>query len=446
MIDVLGVGPALAESDIAIKVDSVSKMYRIYDSPQDRLKQMLWRGRRLYGREFWALHELSFTLKRGETLGIVGHNGSGKSTLLQIIAGTLTPTTGNVLVNGRVAALLELGSGFNPEFTGRENVFMNGAVLGVSRPEMEYLFDDIAAFADIGEFIDQPVKTYSSGMVVRLAFAVQAFVPKEVLIVDEALSVGDMFFQAKCKAQMKRLLNDGVTLLFVSHDTGAVKSLCQRALLLDHGNLIEDATADVVAEKYYSMQMHRQQSLLKVPTASGGTPSRAASEHDAFTPSADFLKRAAFQRLQNGKACFAHVQLLDQYENEIIRAEYDQMVTLRMSIEVLVDISETLEFGYHIRDSNGVDVVYSDSMIEQISIIAPRAGDRFIVDWVFNTSLRAGNYTIAAGMSIPIDLQASLVDRCDFIPLAVQFDVDPRRESYLYGAVHWSNLVHVQRY
>jgi lipopolysaccharide transport system ATP-binding protein len=439
--------PIADQAEIAISVRGVGKMYRIYDRPQDRLKQMLWRGRRMYGREFWALHNISFDVKKGETVGIIGRNGSGKSTLLQIIAGTLNPTEGEVEVHGRVAALLELGSGFNPEFTGRENVFLNGAILGISREEMQLRFDDIAAFADIGEFIDQPVKLYSSGMVVRLAFAVQAFVPKEVLIVDEALAVGDVFFQAKCMAQMKRLLDDGITVLFVSHDTGAVKSLCRRALLLDHGQMIENSTADIVAEKYYSLKVRSEQIILSTADRQGDAlEGDKESPDNAFMPSADFLKRATFQRLQNGKAHFLNVQLLDQYGNEVVRVEYDQKVTLRMAIQVTADIPDMLAFGYHIRDAHGVDLVYSDSIIEETGILAPHIGDRYVAEWTFRAALHAGNYTIAVGMSIPIDLQLSVVDRCDFIPLAIQFYVEPRRDSYLYGAVHWDNQVHVQRY
>lgn len=236
--------------DVAISVKNISKCYLIYDRPQDRLKQSLWRGRRRYYREFWALKDVSFEVKKGETMGIIGRNGSGKSTLLQIIAGTITPNSGEVRVSGRVAALLELGSGFNPEFTGRENVFMNGAILGLDRKEMEQRFDDIAAFADIGEFIDQPVKTYSSGMVVRLAFAVQAFVPKEVLIVDEALAVGDELFQRKCFAKIEEFKKKGGTILFVSHDGAAVVQLCNRALLLESGELVLSGPSKQVVNLY----------------------------------------------------------------------------------------------------------------------------------------------------------------------------------------------------
>ena len=436
-----------AAPELAVEVDGVGKMYRIYNRPQDRLKQMLWRGRRSYGREFWALRDVSFAIGRGETVGIVGRNGSGKSTLLQIIAGTLAPSVGDVRVAGRVAALLELGSGFNPEFTGRENVFMNGAILGLSREEMERRFDDIAAFADIGDFMDQPVKMYSSGMVVRVAFAVQAFVPKDILIVDEALAVGDMFFQAKCMALMRRMLDDGVTVLFVSHDTGAVKSLCRRALLLDRGRLITDDSAQTVAEQYYALKVRSEQPLLPKSLAPA-TPADAgddAADEALLAPSAEFEHRAKFGRLRNGKADFLNVQLLDRYGNEIVDVEYDQEVVLRMVVQVHEDIAGDLAHGYHIRDANGVDVVYSDSLIEQTNIAEPRAGERYVIEWSFRAALQHGKYSVAAGMSVPINMLLSQVDRCDWVPLAAQFVVAPRRESYMYGSVHLDNLVRVRR-
>lgn len=234
----------MSSSDIAIRVQNLSKCYPIYDAPRDRLKQFVVPrlqglvGRKTakqYFREFWALRDVSFEVKKGETVGIIGRNGSGKSTLLQIICGTLNPTKGGVETRGRIAALLELGAGFNPEFTGRENVYLNAAVLGLSNEEIDTRFDEIAAFADIGDFIERPVKTYSSGMMVRLAFAVAIHVDPEILIVDEALSVGDAYFQAKCAHRIRSIISKGVTVLFVSHDTASVKSLCSRAILLDSG-------------------------------------------------------------------------------------------------------------------------------------------------------------------------------------------------------------------
>lgn len=232
----------MSSNDIAIRVSNLSKCYQIYDTPRDRLKQFIIpRIRRVVGkqqkqyfREFWALKDVSFEIKKGETVGIIGRNGSGKSTLLQILCGTLTSTSGSVEINGRVAALLELGAGFNAEFTGRENVYLNANLLGLSNEDIDARFDDIVAFADIGEFIEQPVKTYSSGMYVRLAFAVIAHVNADILIIDEALAVGDVFFQQKCFRYLRAIQSNGGIVLFVSHDTSAVASLCNRAILLSH--------------------------------------------------------------------------------------------------------------------------------------------------------------------------------------------------------------------
>ena len=241
--------PALAV-DALISVRGLGKRYEIYAQPRDRLLQSLFRGRRQFFQEFWALADISLDVMRGETVGIIGRNGSGKSTLLQLIAGTLTPTTGAVEVRGRVAALLELGSGFNPEFSGRENVFLNGAILGLPRSEIEARLPEIVGFSSLEEFIDRPVKTYSSGMLMRLAFSVAVNVEPDILIIDEALAVGDIAFQLKCIERLERLTKSGVTLLFVSHDTALVKTFCQRALYLERGRLRAMGTPDVVTELY----------------------------------------------------------------------------------------------------------------------------------------------------------------------------------------------------
>ncbi len=251
-----------AEMIQPIQLESISKCYRIFQNPQDRFKQALLdrfqgvAGRKnaspLY-REHWALRDVSFELKPGEAVGILGRNGAGKSTLLQIIVGTLEPTSGSVKTSGRITALLELGSGFNPEFTGRENVFLNAQILGLSREDALARFDDIASFADIGDFIDQPVKTYSSGMMMRLAFAVQTVLDPDVLIVDEALSVGDAKFQDKCFRKLRKLREDGTTILFVSHDINAVTSFCDRALLLDAGKLVSSGVPIDVSKTYLEL-------------------------------------------------------------------------------------------------------------------------------------------------------------------------------------------------
>jgi ABC-type polysaccharide/polyol phosphate transport system ATPase subunit len=241
----------MSSDNPVIRVDKVGKCYHIYDRPIDRLKQSLWRGRKSFFREFWALRDVSLTVGEGETLGIVGRNGSGKSTLLQIVCGTLAPTLGTVQVNGRVAGLLELGAGFNPEFTGRENVHINASILGLSRREIADRYDEIAAFADIGDFLEQPVKVYSSGMFVRLAFAVAVHVEPRILVLDEALSVGDIAFRNKCMLKLRELRQKGTTLLFVSHDLSTVQMICDRVAWLDKGEILSVGDPTTVCQEYY---------------------------------------------------------------------------------------------------------------------------------------------------------------------------------------------------
>jgi lipopolysaccharide transport system ATP-binding protein len=236
-------------SDIAIKVDNLCKFYHIYDQPRDRLWQMLMRGRKQFYREFWALNDVTFTIQKGETVGIIGRNGSGKSTLLQLICGTLNPTSGSILINGKVAALLELGAGFNPEFTGKENVYLAASLYGLKEETITSRFKQIQDFADIGDFIEQPVKTYSSGMFLRLAFAVIAHVDADILVIDEALAVGDAFFTQKCMRFLRKFMENG-TLLFVSHDSSAVVNLCQRAIWLEEGRMKLIDNSKSVIEHY----------------------------------------------------------------------------------------------------------------------------------------------------------------------------------------------------
>lgn len=237
-------------SDVVISANHLTKTYRIFGHPGDRIKQAFTLGRIRFHREFTALKDVSFEIKKGETVGIIGRNGSGKSTLLQLICGILNPSAGSVKINGRISALLELGAGFNPEFTGRENVYFQGAVMGLKRAEIDERFDQIAAFADIGEFIDQPVRIYSSGMFVRLAFAVAVNVDPDVLVVDEALAVGDMEFQERSITRMRSLQSTGTTILLVTHSMPAVRNFCQRAIWLDGGEVMQSGDAPIVCAAY----------------------------------------------------------------------------------------------------------------------------------------------------------------------------------------------------
>ena len=430
--------------DVVIRVDNVSKYYKLYDRPLDRLKESLNPWGRKYHRDFAALLNISFEIRSGETVGILGKNGSGKSTLLKIITGIVTPSTGSVQINGKVAALLELGAGFNPEFTGIENIYMNGTVMGFSRAEMDARLDDIVAFADIGDFIRQPVKLYSSGMFARLAFSVNANVNPDILIVDEALAVGDMFFQAKCIDRMRRMIDDGVTILFVSHDSGSVKSLCNRGILLNQGNLLLDSSADAVVDEYFKVKVQSEQPVLHNKSSPNATMPPTPKHEGFFGDNQLFLERAQYQRIQNGKAEFYNIQLLDETETEVAQIEYEQTVILRMSILIHEDIAE-LGYGYHLRSSSGVDVVYADSVLDDSVFRKVKKGDKYIVDWKFKACLQQGLYNITCVMAIPIEPSVAQVDFCDFIPCAVQFEVFPNKLKPLYGYVHWDNEVDVKK-
>src|SRR5690349_13461473 len=262
----------------AVEFQSVSKSYAIYDAPGDRFKDLLCLNRLKRHKDFWALHDVTFDVCRGEKFCIVGENGSGKSTLLQMVAGILHPTTGSVTVNGRVSALLELGAGFNPEFTGRDNVYLNGSILGLTTRQIDARYQEIAGFAEIGDFINRPVKTYSSGMVVRLAFAVAINVDPEVLLVDEALAVGDLYFRQRCLRKVHELRARGITILFVSHAMADVKALGDRALWLEQGRVVELGETERVVSKYLAAMMEKDSAYVAHHKGPDQTPPRAASQ------------------------------------------------------------------------------------------------------------------------------------------------------------------------
>lgn len=444
-------------SDVIIRAENLSKAYKIYEKDIDRVKEALNPFGKRYSKDFYALRDVSFEIRRGENVGLIGQNGAGKSTLLKLITGVLTPSSGILEVHGKIASLLELGAGFNPEMTGVENIYMSGLLMGRTRAEMTAKLDAIISFADIGEFINQPVKTYSSGMFARLAFAVNAFVEPEILIIDEALSVGDAFFQSKCMDKMRTMIESGVTVLFVSHDTFAVKNLCQRAFLIEAGKLLMDAPANDVVEAY-------RDSILKLRhEITGGQTSasqnviremRAASQTSAdgkinLPVSAENLKinqeifknNAAYQRLQNGRANFENVQLLNLDGEPIFEVIFGQEVILRMFIKFNEDI-ELLAMGYHIRNLNGVDLVYNDSRFSDVkAIFDAKRGEIYVVDWRFKVELRQEIYNFACSISTPVEESLDSPDLCDFVPCALQFKViSPNKFLSLPGGyVHWHN-------
>ena len=404
-------------SDIAISAQHLSKCYQIYDAPRDRLKQfvaprlqrLLGRLPKQYFREFWALRDISFEVKKGETVGIVGRNGSGKSTLLQIICGTLAPTGGSIKTIGRIAALLELGSGFNPEFTGRENVYMNGAVLGLSKGEVDDKFDDIAAFADIGQFIDQPVKTYSSGMAVRLAFAVQAQVDPDILIVDEALSVGDARFQAKCFARLKQLKENGTSILLVTHSTEQVVTHCSYAILLNNGVQIETGEPRRVVNRYLDLLFGKEKrptdtAPAQTSNASGQVTPKAevlyqlSNETDAFSTRAGY--NAHEYRWGDGTVSIVDFYLGMGDEPYPPSISVGEVITLALSVRFYRDMIRPI-LGITVKTKDGVTISGTNSEMAELTELQVlfKEGSAVQAKCDFRCSLAPGDYFISIGVA-----------------------------------------------
>lgn len=371
--------PLPGTDDIAIRVANLSKCYHIYDRPQDRLKQsivprlqrLIGRQPTQYAREFWALKNVSFEVKKGETVGIVGRNGAGKSTLLQLVAGTLTPTAGSTTVRGRVAALLELGSGFSPDFTGRENVYLNASLLGLTREQIDVKFDQIAAFADIGDFIERPVKTYSSGMLVRLAFAVQTSVEPAVLIVDEALAVGDARFQKKCYDRLERYRADGGTVVFVTHDAGITVQICTKAMILEQGAILEIGEPHRVVKVYHRLLFgdpaksppkaeasDRSRGAEKGPQADGGKPLARTVEiavtKEGGDQVADGTGRAVRYGTRELEIVDVGIRDRDGNNTTILEAGSEYIFFLRVRYEI--EVVEPVSFGFIITNVRGVEI------------------------------------------------------------------------------------------
>jgi lipopolysaccharide transport system ATP-binding protein len=397
---------------VVIDLNHVSKRFRCYDQPVDRLKELLL-PHKPRGRDFWALQEINLSVRRGETVGIIGQNGSGKSTLLQIIAGTLQPTTGDVQVQGRVSALLELGSGFNPEFTGRQNVFFNGRILGLTQAEIEQKFDEIAAFADIGDFLEQPVKTYSSGMFVRLAFAVAVNVDPTILIVDEALAVGDIYFQQKCFERLRQLKEAGNTLLFVSHDASAIYKLCSRAVLLEHGHVLLDSRPRQVLDLYEAKlwrQLDQDPESLDVNVIYGTDVPTGDSEaedvivgmaepiEEVTEPVEEVPKEVTDVQLQRSEVTIQAVTLLNADGQRIETPVIDQLVRLVVQLHFRQDFEDP-HVGFKIRDRTGLDVfaINTHGMHQTLGPVV--AGEALEVTFDFCLRLIEGEYTVTIGIA-----------------------------------------------
>lgn len=375
-----------------IRVEGVSKRFEIYEHPRDQLKQfVLPRLQRMAGcrpqqyfREFWALRDISLEIRRGDSCGIVGLNGSGKSTLLQIITGTLFPTSGTVSTQGRVAALLELGSGFNPDFSGRENVFMNGALLGFSKAQVQARLDGIQAFADIGEHFDRPLHTYSSGMQMRVAFAVSTAFDPDILIVDEALAVGDAFFQQRCFRRLEQFREAGGTLLFVSHDANTVKHLCNRAVLISHGQCISQGDPRAVIDLY--------QGLVAKKTDLGD---REVTVSQATTPAA-WTKATTITT--NNDAELVDFALLDNKGDELGVIESEASLTVRYRVRMHKDFDRPA-FGLIVRDRLGRSLYETSTYALKQPDQPVASGQEVDVAFTFDFNVRAGQYSFSIGVA-----------------------------------------------
>jgi lipopolysaccharide transport system ATP-binding protein len=374
-------------SNVAISVKNLTKTYRIFGHPGDRIKQALSLGRVRFHKEFTALKDVSFEIKKGETVGIIGRNGSGKSTLLQLICGILKPTSGAVEVNGRISALLELGAGFNPEFTGRENVYFQGAVMGVSKEEMTRRFDDIAAFADIGEFIDQPVRTYSSGMFVRLAFSVAVHVEPQILVVDEALAVGDAQFQAKCFQRIKSIQKNGGSILLVSHVLEQVGHFCDRVLILDDGTLLADGNASETLTRYTKNALEAEKS----------SENRRLAD-DPFSSHSSY--NANETRWGDRAATITDVCLTqDGVTNpEVFFSGLE--IELRLKVEFHAIVNKPV-YGLTIKADSGAELFSTNSLQSCAEFVIPaqKAGDSIKACFRLRPFLNAGEYSMSLGVA-----------------------------------------------
>jgi lipopolysaccharide transport system ATP-binding protein len=409
----------------AIEFQDVSKSYAIYDSPGDRLKELVLPRRFRFHRDFWALKDLTFSVRRGETFCVIGENGSGKSTLLQMVAGILPPTSGSVQVTGRVSALLELGAGFNPEFSGRDNVYLNGSILGLSTRQIDERYSAIEEFAEIGDFIHQPVKTYSSGMVVRLAFAVAINVDPEILLVDEALAVGDIYFRQRCMRKVHELRSRGITILFVSHSLGDVKAIGDRVLWLDKGRLVELGDPDLVVAKYLAAITEKDSAYLhlKRPRERGASAQRVrAPEVVESIPNID-------HRYGDGRAEVIGIAVYDVNGNPVHLLEPGSRVIVRISVRAKQEVALPI-VGFMLRNHLGVDFSGTNTAREGVEVGPMLPGDVCTVDFhVDLPELYPGTFSFSPAVA---DGTLQAYTMCDWIDNAMVLQMG-HTEGEIYG-------------
>jgi len=413
----------------AVEFQGVSKSYSIYANPGDRLKELLTLQRMRFHQDFWALRDISFEIKRGETFCIVGQNGSGKSTLLQMVAGILRPSAGTVEVNGRVSALLELGAGFNPEFSGRDNVYLNGSILGLSTRQIDQRYREIEEFAEIGDFIHQPVKTYSSGMVVRLAFAVAINVDPEVLLVDEALAVGDLYFRHRCMRKVHELRARGITILFVSHAAGDVKAIGDRTMWLEAGRIVDIGNTDRVVEKYLAAMVEKDTAYLALKTSHPGTQWDDAAARPAEVietiPNIDY-------RYGDGRAEVIGIAVVDPQGAPLALLHPNSKAVVRISVRANAYLSMPI-VGFMMRNHLGIDFAGTNTSREEYQLPSMRPGDIFTADFHLDfPELYPSSFSFS-----PAIADGTLVSyqMCDWIDNAITLQM-ANGEAEVYGYQH----------
>lgn len=429
----------------AITLQNISKLYRIYPRQRDRVKDLVSFGGKKHSREFWALKDVGFSVEPGTSMGIMGRNGAGKSTLLKIISGVLQPTTGTREINGRLAALLQLGAGFNGEFTGRENVLLNGLILGIDRREMMERFDEIETFADIGEFMDQPVKTYSSGMRARLGFAVAVNVQPDILIVDETLSVGDAVFKHMGLQKMRELRDSGTTILFVSHSLGLVKSFCSEAVLLHKGRMISHGDTAEVIDRYNALvsstEVQKSAGLLGSGEKINYDVDDEGEEYAAptFKENPELKRRVSSLRHGTGEARVSNVEVLDETGARTESVKPDSTVTLRVHLEYAEDVPESL-LNITLRNKGGLDVFSTSTGAEKTPLGSRAKGERVVVDFTLKVPLQHGAYSVTTAVSHVLNQRVHL----DWLDVAAVFKVErPDDRAAFKGLFHIPTKVEV---
>ncbi|MEP7354657.1 MAG: ABC transporter ATP-binding protein [Acidobacteriota bacterium] len=423
--------------DLAVQFANVSKSYSVYAAPRDRLKEIATFNRSKFHTDFWALRDLTFDVRRGETFCIIGENGCGKSTLLQLCAGIAQPTTGSVQTHGRVAALLELGSGFNPEFSGRDNVFLNGAILGFSRVEMSRRFAEIEEFAEIGSFIDQPVKTYSSGMAVRLAFAVAIHVDPEILLVDEALAVGDVYFRQRCMRKVHELRAKGITILFVSHATGDVKALGDRAVWLDKGHMKAIGKTDGVVTQYLAAMSAKDRSYRAHEHPEMHIPNRAPMQPDEVVIGLPNIGH----RFGDGKAEILGIAILSTDGQKLGLLPAGGTIVVRISAKAKTHLDRPI-VGFMLRNHLGMDFAGTNTARERADLDPMVEGDVITVDFHLDLPpLYASSFSFSPAVANGLLDQYST---CDWVDNAIALSME-KSEDMIYGQLHLPCRVEVNR-